>query len=239
MRDDTEGAGDRPVGIIGAGRLGTSLADGLPGQVITRADLGTAPPREWAALVDCSHPSALPDVLAVVRTARCPLLYATTNTDESCDARLRELGVPVVRARNLSVGNWYQRMALRQILADVRRAERIVEVTVLDRHPGTKSNKASGTAVALAEVVTQCGIQPEIFWSRYGVPVADHSVHISLGRGESLTIRHSVNDYSAAVAGARRALDFLRSATPGLYEMDDVFMAAVLTASGPERGSPE
>ena len=210
------------IGIVGAdGRLGRRIraAAEAAGWDVTLA----ATSARWAldsrpeVIVDVSHRSALAAVASYCRRARVPLVHGVSGLGNAERSLLERLSadVAVVRAPNFSYGHLLQRAMLEAVAG----ALGAWEATVVERHPRTKLDRPSATALELAAL---CG--GEIASVRGGLPVSDHTVVLAAG-GETVAVTHAVADLSAAAAGAVRAADWIVDREPGLWSMHDVYDA--------------
>ncbi|MDR2524970.1 MAG: 4-hydroxy-tetrahydrodipicolinate reductase, partial [Oscillospiraceae bacterium] len=105
-------------------------------------------------VIDCSHPSALPGLLAFCVEQRCPLVVATTGYGENEQALLAEAGrsIPIFYGRNMSLGI----NLLREL---VKSAARVLgsdfDVEIVESHHSQKIDAPSGTALILAEAINE------------------------------------------------------------------------------------
>jgi 4-hydroxy-tetrahydrodipicolinate reductase len=241
---DGSPAGDPELGVIGTGRLaGAVLAHGRAAGLNVRA-LDPRRPRSWAdlpadVLVDCSAPAVADRVLDLCSARRRPLVACVSNWRPEHLARLAELGrsTAVVRATNLSLGNYLQTHLVDQLAALLRAMERggvpdaMPEAAVLERHPATKAHRTSATATALADRWRhRTGrAAADVASLRAGPPVSDHEIRLHWST-QALTIRHEVTSLDAAATGAVTAARWLLGRAPGRYGMDDVFGDLATTA---------
>lgn len=221
------------LGVIGAqGRLGSRIASAATDLGVTVTLRGVR--GGWTGdvpevVVDVSAAAALPDVVAYCRKHGVALLSATSGLTAADRGELSELsaGVAVLRADNLSLGNYLQRhvvAALGPLIGGLHAAG-IGSVGIVDRHPVYKKDSPSATALALRDRVlagTSGSVEPGISSVRAGLPVCEHDVRIGLG-DEELVVTHAVRDWSAYAAVAVRAALWLTGRRPGLYTMDDYY----------------
>ena len=149
------------------------------------------------------------------RTPRA-FVSATTGIGEADEKRVAALGdrVPIVRARNLSVGNSIAAAMLRSIPAAART---LFEVDLVEHHHGAKRDAPSGTALAWAALLAPGEVR--IHSIRSGTVAGTHRA-ILAGAGETLEIVHTVSDRAVFARGALRAACFLRGKPPGLYTLE-------------------
>jgi 4-hydroxy-tetrahydrodipicolinate reductase len=220
------------LGIIGAnGRLGSAVrAAATAGgwEVGLTADRGGWTVRTTPdVVVDASHRSALADVAGYCIDHGVPLVSTTSGLtgDDHAALGASARAVAVVRAPNLALGHLLQRTLLEglaQHLAGV--LERgAAELTVAERHPTTKLDRPSATALVLAATWRAAtGTEPaSVDAVRGGLGVSDHAVTLTLG-DEELVISHSVRSLTAPARRALEAAAWAWTAPPGLYGMADV-----------------
>lgn len=218
------------LGVVGAsGRVGTRIVAlarerGLALPVLASRRAGWTIERRPDVLVDVSHRSALPEIVAYCEREAVPLVCATSNIDAADGRMLAALAqrVPVVRAANLSFGHHLQTQALEAIARCLARHGEAVEVRIVDRHPSHKQDRPSATAQRLAELWQRHGGTAIVESLRYGPPVGDHQIGWTFD-GEELTIDHRVSDRAAAARGALVAAAWALGRPPGLSDMTDVY----------------
>lgn len=216
------------IGIVGLGRLGSAVAErcghhGLP--VTLRASRGTG----WRVdtvpdvLIDASAPAAHERVVEYCGEHGVALVECVSNLSSAQWSRIAELAthVPIVRATNLTIGNYVQSLLVRYVgsLASFH-----YPASVWERHPATKAHRPSATAVELARTWTeQTNTEPtEISSQRCGLPVSEHEFMWTLS-AETLTLRHSVTSFAAAADGAIAAARSLPGREAGLVGMHAVY----------------
>lgn len=191
------------------------------------------------AIIDFSHPSALPGLLEYALRERVPLVIATTGYGQTEHELLAEAGrrIPIFFSRNMSLG-----VSLLKELA--KSAARILgpgyDVEVVEAHHNRKLDAPSGTALILAEAVNEALDEPREFaYERHsrseprrkneigihsirgGSIVGEHSV-IFAGFDEVITLSHSAGSRRLFAAGAVSAARFIVNQQPGNYGMDDL-----------------
>lgn len=216
---DILGQSDRPFPVYSNPALCTAAAD---------------------ALIDFSHPSALPALLEYGRRTGTPLVLATTGYDGDQLAAIQEAArtLPIFRSANMSLG-------INVLLDLVRRAAAVLgkdcDIEIVERHHNRKVDAPSGTALMLADAAASAlPQQPEYVFDRQsvrrprekqeigissvrgGTIVGDHTV-IFAGRDEVIEISHHAASRDIFANGAVAAAKFLASvSTPGLYDMSDL-----------------
>lgn len=220
------------LGVVGAsGRLGTSIVAlarerGVALPVLASRRTGWTIERRPDAMVDASHRSALPEVIAYCEREAVPLVCATSQLDAEDLRSLAELArcVAVVRAANLSLGHYLQTQAIAAIERCLTRRGDAVEVHIVDRHPAHKPDRPSATALRLAELCQPHHGSVVVESLRHGLAVADHRIGWTLA-GEDLVIEHRVVDRTTAARGALAAAAWCAGRGPGLSDMTDVYHA--------------
>ena len=164
---------------------------------------------------------------------------ALTADDRNELRRLGDSGAKIVFASNFSVGVnllFYLTKLAAQTLGDD------FDVEIIEAHHNQKKDAPSGTAVSLAEVVTDvrgwdydrdvrhgrvgnvgARTRREIGMHavRGGDIVGDHTV-LFAANGERLELTHRASSRDTFAKGALRAVRFLADAKAGLYDMRDV-----------------
>jgi len=150
------------------------------------------------------------------------LLSGTTGLHEADKTALEDaaLRVPVLWAPNMSHG-----VALMTAL--VRQAAQAIgggaDVTVTDIHHVHKQDAPSGTALALAAMVTEGrggGAEPVFSSVREGEVIGEHTVRFALP-DEVLEINHKALDRDVFARGALKAAQWLTGQPPGYYSTRD------------------
>ncbi len=216
--------------LAGRGACGVKLTASLA-EALAQAD----------AVIDFS----VGDVVADARVATasgCSVVIGTTALDAAAKAALADLaaaGGRLVQAPNMSVGV----NVLFRVAEDVARIlGEDYDIEIVEMHHRRKKDAPSGTAVGLAEAVARArgvswrdvaahgreglvGERPRgeigLHAVRGGDVVGDHAV-IFATDGERVELAHKAASRDTFVHGALRAVRFLASAKPGLYDMQDV-----------------
>ena len=247
------------IALLGAsGRMGQAVLDaavGLEGLRITAAlvgqgstsinktshglSYGTDLPAALAqadVLVDFSLPESTAKALAACLAAGKPLVTGVTGMDAALKARLAEAGqrIPVLAAPNMSLGvALLSRMA--QQAAKVLGPDFDIEIS--EAHHKHKKDAPSGTALALAEVMSEArghatpapsadrrGLREpgSIGFSvvRAGDIVGEHTV-LFAGSGERLELSHRAQSRASFAHGALRAARWIAGKPAGIYTLAD------------------
>lgn len=188
-------------------------------------------------VIDFSHPSNLPDVLAYGAATGTPLLICTTGFTAEEIEQIKQAGK--TGAVLLSTNTSYGVNLLRFLLEEV--AEKLIDydVEIIEKHHNKKKDAPSGTAKTLAKAVSEgrgayrFGRRPEdgprelgeigIHAVRGGTIVGEHDV-LFAGAGEVLTFSHQAQSKEVFSSGALKTGRWLVKQAAGFYEMKDVFM---------------
>ncbi len=192
-------------------------------------------------IIDFSHISTLPSILAYVQAHRTPAVLATTGYSPEALAQIEAASatVPLFRSANMSLGiNLLARLAQKAaaVLGDG------FDIEIVEKHHNKKLDAPSGTALILADaaaagmkeqaqyVYDRHAVRQErrsneigIHSVRGGTICGDHDV-IFAGFNEVITFSHSVSSREVFASGALKAACFLAGQTENrLYSMNDLF----------------
>lgn len=251
------------IALLGAsGRMGQAVLDAAAGQDalrVTAALVGQgsaslhrtshgltytsdlAPAVAQAdVLVDFSLPDSTSRGLEACLAAGKPLVTGVTGMDAALKARLVEAGkrIPVLAAPNMSLG-----VALLSRMAE--QAAKVLgpdfDIEISEAHHRHKKDAPSGTALALAEVMSQARGKPapnpgtdrrgtrepgSIGFSvvRAGDIVGEHTV-LFAGTGERLELSHRAQSRATFAHGALRAACWIVGKPAGFYKLSDTLQA--------------
>ncbi len=194
-------------------------------------------------VIDFSSPAGTVAAAGVCAERGAGLVSGTTGLDSDQEERVRKAAerIPVVRAANFSLGMAALRIALRAAVGVLPSWD----VEVVERHHRGKVDSPSGSALLLARDAAssrgmpgaplrhgregKAGPRPDdeigIHAVRGGTWVGDHTVLLA-GTGETLELRHIVQNRDSFASGALVAALFVAGARPGLYTLEDVLSAA-------------
>jgi 4-hydroxy-tetrahydrodipicolinate reductase len=217
--------------LAGAGELGVPVA----------ADLSAALRCGAGSVIDFSTGNVVENARTAA-AAGCAVVIGTTALGAGDKAGLRRLaddGARIVQAFNMSVGMNLLFHLCGQV-ATVLGED--YDIEVLEMHHNQKKDAPSGSAVRLAEVLAAAsgrsygeavvhgregmvGVRPKreigMHAVRGGDVVGDHTVIFATG-GERVELTHKASSRDTFAKGALRAVRFLSTAKPGLYDMQDV-----------------
>lgn len=174
--------------------------------------------------------------------AGASIVIGTTGLNEAQKNELKALsaaGARIVFASNFSVGVnllFYLSRKATEILGEN------YDIEIVEMHHNQKKDSPSGTAVRLAEVITEArklSYEKDVVHGREGLVgprtkneigmhavrggdvVGDHTVMFAT-EGERVELTHKASSRDTFAKGAVRAVSFLANAKPGLYDMQDV-----------------
>ncbi len=185
-------------------------------------------------IIDFSRPQTLTPLITLADKLRVPVVIATTgyNASELMSISMLSKRVPVLHSGNMSLGVLAIKAAaktVRSILGDS------YDIEIVEKHHNQKADNPSGTALMLADalapqeyqVVNRDGKRNRgelgIVSVRGGNVIGEHEIGF-YGKDEIVTISHSARSRLLFVAGTYKAADFLLSAKPALYSMDDLLL---------------
>lgn len=190
-------------------------------------------------LIDFSHHTALPGLLAYAKKTKVPLVIATTGhtEDELAAMRAATEETPIFYSRNMSLG------INLLILLSKKTAQVLGEdfdIEIIEKHHNKKLDAPSGTALMLADAISetfdggkdyvyerQSVRRPRntreigIHAVRGGTIVGQHDV-LFAGKDETITLSHEATSREVFATGAIKAGEFMVSQKAGLYNMDDL-----------------
>lgn len=194
---------------------------------------------EADVIIDFSHPSALKGVLQFAKERNIPAVVATTglSADQVEEVRAASACIPAFFSANMSLGISLL-MELARKAASVLGGE--FDIEILEKHHNQKLDAPSGTALMLAEAVTQgVDYDPQYVYERHsvrkkrekneigissirgGTIVGEHDV-IFAGHDELITLTHTAMSKEIFAQGAINAALFLIGKEPGFYAMKDL-----------------
>lgn len=219
------------VGIIGhTGRLGSAIEAALHStghpvrQRVNSAIHDATGPVD--VVIDASAPAGLQRALSICAENGAALVYCVSSVSATDRDLLLSYGrsAPVVMAPNLSYGHWLQLQLIDLVASSLAGLPDAPYVSVLERHPHTKIDRPSASAVQLAERWDATYGVPvrEVASHRAGARVSGHRIDIDLD-GESLTIHHEVTELRSAARGAMLLAGWVAEQVPGVYDSQEVF----------------
>ncbi len=236
------------IGVAGLGRLGGTLARKCAEEDILVHEFDPRHPEKWESLpapdvlVDCSAAPAVRHAVELCTRLRVPLVECVSDLDEEHLRLLDGLAqhVPVVRATNLSLGNYLMTRSMELVVQAVRTMDRagitgiVPEAAVLERHPATKTHRPSATATALArrwEDGTGSSVS-DVASLRAGGAVSDHEIRLTWPE-QTFTVSHGVLSLDAAASTAIGVAGWTVGRSPGHYAVHDIFDDMLASMGGP------
>ena len=194
---------------------------------------------EADVLIDFSHPSALSGVLAYANEHRIPAVIATTGLSAEDLLTVQDAAkqVAIFSSANMSLGV--------SLLAELaKKAAAILgnsfDVEIIEKHHNQKIDAPSGTALMLAEAVSDgLSYAPKYVYDRQsvrtkrdpheigfssirgGTIVGEHEIMFA-GHDECISLSHSAMSKEIFASGAVNAAAFLVGKPAGLYTMKDL-----------------
>jgi len=190
-------------------------------------------------ILDFSIPAALDGLLKYALLNKMPIVLCATGYSKEQLAEIDKASgeIPVFRSGNMSIGI--------NLLADlIKRACKVLgedfDIEIVERHHRRKVDAPSGTAVMLADAAAETlQEKPEYIFEREskrrprskneigisavrgGTIVGVHDV-IFAGQDEVIELRHTAASRDVFAAGAIKAVKFIQTVKPGIYNMGDV-----------------
>lgn len=232
----TEYAGSPDLGkdaglLAGTGELGVTITSDLDEILKSSPDV----------VINFATAGVPEATRACVKAGAAVVIGSTilTAEDKAEFKRLADNGAKLVVAGNYSIG-------VNLLFKLVREATQVLgldaDVEIVEMHHNLKKDAPSGTAARLAEVVCESRdwkYEEDLRHGRVGVVgertkheigmhslrggdvVGDHTVVFALN-GERVELTHKASSRNTFARGALRAAEFLSTAAPGLYDMQDV-----------------
>ena len=190
-------------------------------------------------IIDFSAPAAVEKALTYCEAHKMPIVVCTTGLSEELQLKVVQLSriVPVFKSANMSIGI--------NLLSELcKRASAILgadyDVEIVEQHHHNKLDAPSGTALMLADAISEELAQPPqyvydrhsrraarskeeigIHSVRGGTIVGEHEI-LFAGHDETLSLTHTAMSKEIFATGAINAAIFLAKQQPGLYNMGDL-----------------
>ncbi len=218
---------------------GVDTKEDLSGEYPIYADMNKV--SETAdVIIDFSNPALLKSLLGFVAERKVPAVICTTGFSEQQTEEIKEVSktVPILYSRNMSLG-------INLLVELAKIATRILgenfDVEIVERHHNKKIDAPSGTALMLAEEISEEMTEKAEFTYdrskerkprtkneigihsvRGGTIAGDHDV-IFAGNKEIITLSHHAESREIFAVGALRAAEYLSQVqVAGFYTMKDV-----------------
>ncbi|KAF1305852.1 4-hydroxy-tetrahydrodipicolinate reductase [Candidatus Enterococcus willemsii] len=193
-------------------------------------------------IIDFSHYTAVPNLLAFALDKKIPVVVATTGLEDKEKTLLKEASqsIPVFYSANMSLGINVLIKALQAITPSV---EADFNIEIIEKHHNQKKDAPSGTALLLADSINDvCDVKKDYVFGRSGndnenklsemgihavrggtIP-GEHTV-IYAGDDEIIELKHTALSRDIFANGALKAGVFLADQSAGLYSMSDLLDA--------------
>ena len=221
---------------LGDAVIGKVSIDGENGVPKTFAELGEV---QADVVIDFSHHTAIPDVLAYAKRIGSAAVIGTTGhtPEEKAVIFAASEEIPVFYAGNVSLGIAVLCRLVKQAVSFFPDAD----VEIVEIHHTRKVDAPSGTAHMLfnavkevrPEAVENCGRSGEgkhtknevgVHALRMGNVVGIHEVHITTAN-QSLVLKHESGSRAMLADGAVDAAKFMVGKGKGLYDMESILNA--------------
>lgn len=193
---------------------------------------------EADVIVDFSNPAVLSSMLEYAQEKKMPAVICTTGFNEQQIAEINEASrvIPIFRSGNMSLG-------INLIIELAKKASAVLvdgfDIEIIEQHHNLKLDAPSGTALMLADAVSEVKTDAEYVYDRHsyrkkrgkkeigihsvrgGNIVGEHEI-IFAGQDEILKISHSARSKAVFAVGALNAAVFLKDKKPGMYDMSDL-----------------
>jgi 4-hydroxy-tetrahydrodipicolinate reductase len=172
-------------------------------------------------IIDVSHHSQAPQVVAFARRHHLPLVIGTTalsgQTQQDIAAAATEIAI--CQASNFSIGATVLGRLAQLAAMHLPNAK----IHIDDTHHVHKQDAPSGTALTLRDLIASVnnGQDVEISSHREGEVIGTHEVCFS-SADEVLTLRHEAKDRRVFAQGAVRAAQRLCGREPGLFSLAEL-----------------
>lgn len=193
-------------------------------------------PAEADVVIDFSHHTCCPDLMAYCTKNALPVVLCTTGITKEEQKSVQEAAksIAIFQSGNMSVGI----ALLRRLAKEAARVMENCDIEIVEAHHNRKVDAPSGTALMLADEIKKVRTdahyvlgrsgehkrQPEeigIHALRMGNVVGEHQV-IFTTNNQSITLCHSAQDRGLFADGAITTAKYLVTQQPGIYDMDDM-----------------
>lgn len=191
---------------------------------------------EADVLIDFSHHTAAPDIMAWAQEKGVAVIMCTTGHTEQEQQCIRQAGekIPVFYSANMSLG-----IAL---LAELAKKTAVAfpdaDIEIVETHHNRKADAPSGTALMLGRAVQSVRPGAVFHMGRSGMEkrtpeeIGFHAIRrgnipgiheiIVSTDNQAITLRHEVYDRALFADGALSAAAFVHGKSAGLYQMTDL-----------------
>lgn len=193
---------------------------------------------EADVIVDFSHPAVLSSMLTYAKEKKLPVVICTTGFSSQQITEIEEASkeIAIFRSGNMSLG-------VNLIIELAKKAASVLvdgfDIEIIEQHHNQKIDAPSGTALMIADAVSQVKTDAEYVYDRHayrkkrdkreigihsirgGNIVGEHEI-IFAGQDEVVTITHSARSKTVFAVGALNAAVFMKGKQPGMYNMSDL-----------------
>lgn len=187
-------------------------------------------------VIDFSHHTAAPELIAWAKAHKTAVIVATTGHDEAEKALIYGAAgdIPVFYAANMSIG-----IAL---LCELAKKTAAVfpdaDIEIVEMHHNRKLDAPSGTALKIAEAIRESRPGAPVVCGRSGMQKREkgeigiaslrmgnlpgtHEVIVTTNN-QAITLKHEVYDRALFADGALAAARFMAGKPAGLYDVKDI-----------------
>ena len=195
-------------------------------------------PGKSDVIIDFSHHTALPSLLAYAKATGTALVVATTGHTEEEKALMKEASatVPVFFSGNMSIGI---NLLIELAKTAARTLGESFDVEIIEKHHNQKLDAPSGTALMIADGIAEEREETEYTYDRHavrakrdpreigihsirgGTIVGEHEV-IFAGKEEIVSLTHTATSREIFANGALKAAIYMTGKSAGLYNMSDL-----------------
>lgn len=195
-------------------------------------------PGKADVIVDFSHHSALPSILEYAEKSGTPAVICTTGHSDEERALMKKAAekIAVFFSGNMSIG---VNLMLELCRVAAKALGEGFDVEIIEKHHNQKLDAPSGTAIMIADAISEEKTDAEYVYDRHsvrrardkseigihsvrgGTIVGEHEV-IFAGANETITLTHTAASREIFAAGAIRAAVFMRGKSAGSYNMSDI-----------------
>lgn len=184
-------------------------------------------------IIDFSHHSLTPEVIAYAMGRCLPLVMCTTGHTDEEKALIFEASksVPVFFSANMSLG-------IATLCDFARRAAELfpdADIEIVEAHHNRKLDAPSGTALMIADTIKEVRTDAKYVYGRHGMAkrepceIGIHSLRCGNEPGmheviistdyQCLTLKHNAESRAVFAEGALSAAEFICNKDAGLYNM--------------------
>ncbi len=195
-------------------------------------------PERADVIVDFSHHTALPSLLDYAQRTGTPIVVCTTGHTKEELELMEDASkeIAVFHSGNMSIG-------INLLLALCKKASETLgedfDVEIIEKHHNKKLDAPSGTALMLADAVSEARDKSEYVYERHsvrrqraseeigihsvrgGTIVGEHEV-LFAGSNETISITHTAMSREIFASGALRAASYIVGKGAGKYDMSNV-----------------